>query len=86
MQTLAASPHLFSTTRSLDTLEKIVCLRNSRMDVTVLKKIYVDEAFQVGKCSVFIDREHPKWHSTQLIHRSRAGSTSSGVLVIKGGR
>jgi hypothetical protein len=36
------------TTMSNDTLpsqvEKIVCLRNSRIAVTVLKKIYVDEA------------------------------------------
>ena len=32
------------TTMSNDTLEKIVCLRNSRTAVTVLKKIYVDEA------------------------------------------
>ena len=29
------------TTMSNDTLEKIVCLRNSRTAVTVLKKIYV---------------------------------------------
>jgi hypothetical protein len=35
------------TTMSNDTLEKIVCLRNSRMAVTVLKKIYVDEAKHV---------------------------------------
>jgi hypothetical protein len=36
------------TTMSNDTLEKIVCLRNSRMAVTVLKKIYVDEAKHVA--------------------------------------
>jgi hypothetical protein len=33
---------------SNDTLEKIVCLRNSRTAVTVLKKIYVDEAKHVA--------------------------------------
>ncbi len=32
------------TTMSNDTRGKIVCLRNSRTAVTVLKKIYVDEA------------------------------------------
>jgi hypothetical protein len=31
-----------------DTLEKLVCLRNSRTAVTVLKKIYVDEAKHVA--------------------------------------
>jgi hypothetical protein len=36
------------TTMSNDTLEKIVCLRNSRTAVTVLKKIYVDEAKHVA--------------------------------------
>jgi hypothetical protein len=36
------------TTMSNDTLEKTVCLRNSRMAVTVLKKIYVDEAKHVA--------------------------------------
>ncbi len=35
-------------TMSNDTLEKIVCLRNSRTAVTVLKKIYVDEAKHVA--------------------------------------
>ncbi len=33
---------------SNDTPEKIVCLRNSRTAVTVLKKIYVDEAKHVA--------------------------------------
>ena len=33
---------------SNDTLEKIVCLRNSRTAVTVLKEIYVDEAKNVA--------------------------------------
>ena len=32
------------TTMWNDTLEKIVCLRNSRNAITVLKKIYVAEA------------------------------------------
>ncbi len=32
-----------TVTMSNDTLEKIVCLRNSRTAVTVLKKIYVDD-------------------------------------------
>ena len=41
---IQASPH----TMSNDTLEKIVCLRNSRTAVTVLKKIYVDEAKHVA--------------------------------------
>ncbi len=36
------------TTMSNDTLEKIVCLRNSRMAVTALKGIYVDEAKHVA--------------------------------------
>jgi hypothetical protein len=36
------------TTMSNDTLEKIVCLRNSRLAVSVLKKIYVDEAKHVA--------------------------------------
>ena len=38
------------TTMSNDTLEKIVCLRNtsSRTAVTVLKRIYVDEAKHVA--------------------------------------
>ena len=38
------------TTMSNDTLqiEKIVCLRNSRTAVTVLKEIYVDEAKHVA--------------------------------------
>ena len=36
------------TTMSNDTLEKIVCLRNSRTAVTVLRKIYVDEAKHVA--------------------------------------
>ncbi len=34
--------HDKQTTKSNDALEKIVCLRNSRTAVTVLKKIYVD--------------------------------------------
>ena len=37
-----------TTGMSNDTLEKIVCLRNSRTAVTVLKKIYVDEAKHVA--------------------------------------
>ncbi len=36
------------TTMSNDTLEKIVCLRNRRTAVTVLKRIYVDEAKHVA--------------------------------------
>jgi hypothetical protein len=36
------------TTMSNDTLEKIVCLRNSRTAVTGPKKIYVDEAKHVA--------------------------------------
>ena len=36
------------TGRPADTLEKIVCLRNSRTAVTVLKKIYVNEAKHVA--------------------------------------
>jgi hypothetical protein len=35
-------------TLSNDTLEKIPCLRNSRMAVTVLKEIYVDQAKRVA--------------------------------------
>ena len=47
------------TTMSNDTLqvEKIVCLRNSRIAVTVLKKIYVDEAKHwLFLESIFIDQ------------------------------
>jgi hypothetical protein len=34
------------TTMSNDTPERILCLRNSRIAVTILKRIYVDEAKQ----------------------------------------
>ena len=36
------------TKMSSDTLEKIVCLRNSRTAIKVLKEIYVDEAKNVA--------------------------------------
>ena len=36
------------TRMSSDTLEKVVCLRNSRSAIKVLKEIYVDEAKNVA--------------------------------------
>ncbi len=45
---LVMSDKQTTVTMSNDTLEKIVCLRNSRTAVTVLKKIDVDEAKHVA--------------------------------------
>ena len=52
------------TTMSNDTPEKIVCLRNSRTAVTVLKRIYVDEAKHVAHdISARLTRSHCQWQS-----------------------
>ena len=52
------------TTMSNDTLEpeKVVCLRDSRTAVTVLKKIYVDEAKHVAHdISASLRLSHSGW-------------------------
>jgi hypothetical protein len=53
---LAMSDKQNTGTMSNDALEKVVCLRNSRTAVTVLKGIYVDEAKHVAHASGIITR------------------------------
>ena len=69
------------TTMSNDTLEKIVCLRNSRTAVTLLKKIYVDEAKHVAHdISARLSHCHCQWQdptSASNLAQSREADDSS---------